>query len=67
MGNSCKSMTCCSGKSDLDFHKKTTDEMDSNLKELMKRAKKNEDKVIKIQAHYKGHRARKEFAVEPKP
>lgn len=48
MGNSCKSMTCCSGKSDLNFDKRKTDEMDSNMKELLKHAKKNEDKIIKI-------------------
>ena len=66
MGNSCCATSCLSNKTALDFGK-NTNKMDPNLKDLLNHAKENEDKVIKIQAVFKGNKARKDLSVEPKP
>ncbi len=55
---------CCSGEEDKhvkDYGKPSkklvTD--DPQIQELMKEAKRNEDKIVKLQAGWRGHQARK--------
>jgi hypothetical protein len=55
--NNCCSAACMSGKAQLDYKDKMRE--DKEMKELIDHARKNEDKIVKIQAAFKGSRARK--------
>lgn len=63
MGNSCCNKDSVDPKYDLNGKdsKPGKREHDPNLDKLMEEAKKNEDKIVKLQAHWKGHNTRKQM------
>lgn len=66
MGNYCCKDDPSEKKSNLHFDNKPQ-KLDPAMQEILKKAGKNEDKVIKIQAAFRGSQARKMFKDEKQP
>lgn len=59
MGQACCNYSNFADKNALNYpNGKKPEKLDPNLQDLLKNAKENEDKIVKIQAAYRGKQAR---------
>lgn len=65
MGNTCCNKDSVDKRFDLDGKdakaKPGKREADPEMEKIMDEARKNEDKIVKLQAHWKGHQTRKQI------
>jgi len=58
MGNTCCSDNCLSAKYNKNFGGEAPQKESKEMKELLERAKQDEEKIVKLQAHIRGRSVR---------